>query len=379
MKTIKYIGFYPKDRDNFIRSGSIAASNKMDYITGAINSLGYKVKIISPSWFHDNFRNYSKQYTVNDHELKAITFAPSFRANNRMTRRIRALYSQIWLFTYLFFNTKKDENILVYHSLLLIKPVLFAKKLRKFNLILECNEIYSDVKEYSNRIRKMEYRIFELAEKFIFSTELLNHKLNKQFKPFVINYGTYKVENERNQKFDDGRIHAVYAGIIDDEKGAKIAVETSMYLNARYHIHIIGFGSEADLEKMRNLINNITRVTECTITYDGLITGEEYVNFMQKCDIGLSTQTPDASFNDTSFPSKVLSYLSNGLRVVSIRINAIEKSKVSGLLYFYDTNSPMEIADTIKKIDLQSEYNSRTFISNLNDFFINDIGELIHE
>lgn len=380
MKTIKYIGFYPKDKDGFMRMGSIAAGNKMDYICSAINAAGYKVNIISPSWFADNKRKYSNKYIINESNMKAITFAPSVIANNRITRRIRAVFSKIWLFVFLINNTKRNENIIVYHSLFLIRPVLLAKRIRKFNIILESNEIYSDVKKYSNRIERLEFNMFSSADKYIFSTELLNVKLNKHNKPFAVNYGTYLVEEDRKCKFNDGKIHVVYAGIIDNEKGgAAAAAAAAKYLGSNYHIHIIGFGSEKDIKKLIDLVNDISKETECILTYDGLKTGDNYIDFIQKCDIGLSTQTPDAAYNETSFPSKVLSYLSNGLRVVSIKIKSIEQSKVGRLLYFYNINSPKEIANAINKIDFSLPYNSRKILKIMNDSFIKEIGDLLNE
>lgn len=379
MKTIKYIGFYPKDKDGFMRMGSLAAGNKMDYISSAINVAGYKVDIISPSWFSDNERKCSKKYIIKESSMKKVIFAPSFIANNRISRRIRAIFSQIWLFIFLLINTKNNENIIIYHSLFLIRPVLLAKRIRKFKIILETNEIYSDVKKYSNRIERVEYDMFSSADKYIFSTELLNEKLNKRNKAFAVNYGTYLVEEDRKSKFNDGKIHVVYAGIIDDEKGAVMAAAAAEYLGSNYHVHIIGFGRKKDIQKLNYLIDEISERTECTVTYDGLKAGEDYKDFIQKCDIGLSTQTPDAAYNETSFPSKVLSYLSNGLRVVSIKIKAIEKSRVGSLLYFYNINSPREIANAITNIDFSSPYDSREMLSKMNNLFIQEIGDLVND
>ena len=50
------------------------------------------------------------------------------------------------------------------------------------------------------------------------------------------------------------------------------------------------------------------------------------LKFIQKCQIGLCTQNIDAAFNTTSFPSKILSYMSNGLEVVGVNIAAIKNS-----------------------------------------------------
>jgi hypothetical protein len=71
LRLVKYIGFYINDINNITRNGSIAASNKMDYVTSAINELGYKVEIISPSWFADKSRLYSKSYKFDSSDTKS--------------------------------------------------------------------------------------------------------------------------------------------------------------------------------------------------------------------------------------------------------------------------------------------------------------------
>lgn len=104
-----------------------------------------------------------------------------------------------------------------------------------------------------------------------------------------------------------------------------------------------------------------------------MLSGEEYIRFIQSCDIGLSTQNPDAAFNATSFPSKILSYLSNGLRVVSIRIPAIEGSDVGDKLFYYDEQTPKQIADAILSVDMAQAYDSRSDIVDLSNKFQNEL------
>ena len=113
------------------------------------------------------------------------------------------------------------------------------------------------------------------------------------------------------------------------------------------------------------------------MTYDGLKSGEDYIRFLQSCDIGLSTQNPDAAFNATSFPSKVLSYLSNGLHVVSIRIPAIVTSAVGDLLSYYDEQTPEKIAAAIRSIRLSDPYDSRQRIRQLDIDFQNKLSVLL--
>lgn len=91
----------------------------------------------------------------------------------------------------------------------------------------------------------------------------------------------------------------------------------------------------------------------------------------------MSTQNPNAKFNDTSFPSKILSYMANGLRVVSIRIPAIEKSAVGKFMYYYDEQTPENIAKAIKSIDFSEEYDSRKTIGVLDKAFICDLKTML--
>ena len=126
-----------------------------------------------------------------------------------------------------------------------------------------------------------------------------------------------------------------------------------------------------------NTIDEISKKTKCNITYDGLKSGEEYIRFLQSCHIGLSTQNPNAAFNDTSFPSKVLSYMANGLKVVSVKIKALETSDVIDLLYYYDEQKPEKIAKAITAIEINDNYDSVNFIKNLDEKFKEELVEFL--
>lgn len=94
--------------------------------------------------------------------------------------------------------------------------------------------------------------MFDIADAFILSNDLLDGKINKYRKPSIVIYGTYKVEQKIVEKFNDGKIHAIYAGTFDANKGgAQIAIQAAEYLPENYHIHICGFGTEQDTENIK--------------------------------------------------------------------------------------------------------------------------------
>ena len=373
MKKIFYLGYYnlPDSGTNFV----LAAVNKMNYICEALENNGYNTEIVSASGAVEKKFCKSKKVKLTDKTtLKLFSSLPRL---NRIVSVIDRVILKTKLFLYMIKNTNKHSTVMAYHSLGYMSLVKRLKKLKGFKLIIEAEEIYGDVIGNEKTSQK-EYEFFKIADGFIFPTELLSEKVNTEKKPEVIIYGTYHIEKELPKLFSDGKIHCVYAGTFDPRKGGAIAsAESAMFLDENYHVHILGFGNEKEKAEMLNTIDNISKKSKADITYDGLLSGEEYIKFIQSCDIGLSTQNPNGKYNDTSFPSKILSYMANGLRVVSIRIPAIEKSAVGKFMYYYDEQTPENIAKAIKSIDFSEEYDSRKAIGMLDKAFICDLKKML--
>lgn len=369
---IRYVSFYTSPDTNDDRYKFLAASTKIDYIIKALLRENYDLEVISASYSVDKFLKSSNNHSdgFNTH------FFSSLDTSKKILRPLNMFWMKLQLLNYIIFKCSKDDVLLVYHSLMYMNIIRLVKRLKKLKLILEIEEIYGDVAE-NKRISQREIDYFNIADAYIFSTELLNKKINVLNKPSVVIYGTYFCGAYSRQKHVDGKIHIVYAGTLDIRKGGAVAANLATELDENYHIHILGFGSEKDIKNIQELVNSINGSSKCTLTYDGVKYGEDYIRFIQACDIGLSTQNPDAKFNDTSFPSKVLSYMANGLRVVSIRIPAIENSAIGNCMYYYDKQEPAEIAKTIKQIDFNYEYDGRRIIDDLDKKFREDIKKVL--
>jgi len=374
---MKYICYYDID-EREERNYVLSAKNKIDYIVKSLENItDEKIEIISAASTKGKHYCGSRKEKIS--EKVSLTLFRTYGRKNKITKLLDFILIRMALFFYLLSHVEKNDKIIVYHSLSYCNAIALAKKIKKFYLICEYEELYSDVSG-NRRQKKKELWFSSLADAFIFPTQLLDSTININHKPSVIVHGTYQVETNRNVRvFDKEHIHCIYAGTFDPRKGGCAAAATAaMFLPANYHIHIIGFGSKQDTDNIRKLISEISQKSKAKVTYDGLKSGEEYIQFLQSCDIGLSTQNPDATFNATSFPSKILSYLANGLHVVSIRIPAIEKSAVGDMLFYYEQQTPEEIAKAILSVNLQEIYDSREKIQELNIQFRNDLHTMLN-
>lgn len=375
---IRYIGFYDlPEYEHEGRNSFLAATNKMDYICQALIKSGHSVQIVSPSWSKNlSFQAYRGRTTKITKGM-SVTLLPTFTANHRFTKYAQILFSLLCLTAYLIFHTRNDEIILVYHTPWFYWPLRVLKRIIKCKLILEVEEVYQDVVRFHPYLVVWETRLLHLADAYLFANDLLP-KVIKTKKPYATIYGVYKPEKVLTTPAQDGKIHLVYAGIIDQVKrGAFNAAESALWLDERYLVHIIGFGKQQDIANFKTRLAEINKTSRCKVIFDGQKSDDEYVAYMQRCHIGLSTQTITGKYLATSFPSKILSYLSLGLRVVSSDIECVRISKIGKLVTYYMEDTPQAIAEAVKAVDFTGEFDSRVVLQELDNTFTKDISGLL--
>ncbi|MGH2097441.1 glycosyltransferase [Aerococcus urinaeequi] len=340
---MKYIGFFDLDSNKKEdRTYHYSARNKMLYVTDVLNSINQKVEIISPSWTKNKSFYNGKKISINsDSELILGATIPYIFL-------ISHLWSVLWLTLYLLFNVKKNETIIVYHSLILILPIKLVIFLKKVDVILEIEEIYSLVIEDKKRLRDIEINYLKKMNKRI----LVSDKLQKYIgqRNDVILYGSY--ETKINKKMDRECKKMVYAGSIDNQRRAAFnAVELMNYINdSDYKLYILGSGNEVDLKKLINLIEKTNEKLNYTaVKYLGSKSGKEFDMFMNTCTIALNLQDI-GNYMETAFPSKILSYFSYGLNVVSTKVENIYNSPFSEHITFVDSENPKEWAKIVQNI-----------------------------
>ncbi len=377
---IYYVGFFSHDllKDEN-RSVFRTALIPMLYVTSAIKRSGHSLTRVSVSVTRGKHSCPGHIMEIDENEKNI--FFKSCGKSGKISTLFSIVQNKFEIIKFFFKNVRKSDTVIVYHSLYYLKLVLFLRKIIGFRLVLEVAEIYSDVYG-TEKMRKKELKNCTQADAFLFFSELLEETVNTEKKPFVITYGTYFSEPvyEKNMFSNDGndRIkHLVFAGTFSHQKGAATAASLGKYLPRDYHIHIIGSGTDEEKKALQEIIDQNNSDCTARVSLDGYFSGEDYKRFLQNCDIGLCTQDSNAKFNATSFPSKVTSYLSNGLRVVAVRMPALEKSEVNDILYYYDGNDPMAIVEAILGIDWNDNYDSRQVLRDLDEKFVRDIGNLL--
>lgn len=380
--TVHYLCFYAeKDNMEYLVTFP-SAWNKIEYIINSIHKCGYNVNLISAAQGKKNGFNSANNYTISDNEKHL--YLSSFKTQFALINKLSIILIWIQIILYFIFKVKKNDVILVYHSLFYIKPLTILKKIFNKNFILEIEEYYSSTDNIAESYYEKEREFVKLAKSCICVNDIIGQEMENKGIKNICAYGDYRVPPKYDGIIKNDKIKLVYAGVIEcNRKAAFIATESMEFLGNNYELHILGFGNEKDISKLNVEIKRINKKLGYeAVKYNGHMTGEKYFSFLQNCDIGLSTHiyTKESLQNAKyMFSSKVLSYLSNNLRVVAQRLECLENSKVGFLLNFYDEPDPLQIANVIMKIKIEESYNSRKLIQNLNEEFVKDLKQLLED
>lgn len=334
-----YYAVYYSTKDSG-RVKNYAGEDKVDYICKAINEIGEEVLLLSNAKTTEN--RFAKRERLHLYRNTDLLYFASLPRKGIVLHAIDVFWGYIQLFLYVLFRVKQTDTILVYHSLGYRGLWGILRRIKKFNYVLEVEELFQTFEASNSSYKKHERKVFKYPDAFLFSNALLEKEINIDNKPNLIINGIYKgLDVQRHP--DGSEVKAVYAGSLEKQKGVDYIIPVASHLPDRYEIHIIGFGSEKDLERIENLIQR----TKGNVSYDGVFKGEEYTRYLQSCDIGLCVQDENDEFNKYEYPSKIFSYLSNGLQVVANELIQLKNSDVFPYLHITTSKEPKDIAEAI--------------------------------
>lgn len=363
MGKIHYIGWYIGENEFDRYTGNIPGMLKMRYVANIIKEAGLDVDVISLA----SSKRFSFSHRVQQSHGYSVKYPMSFGQKGKLGKLIDSYFKQIQFIFYVLFHAKKTDTILLYHS---VAYTNLLRKIRRYverKVVLEVEEVYGYsaqtdrdwVNEELDGIKSMDY--------FLFVNSGVPRYLNIQKENYVVSYGVGNLPPRTTERFNDGKIHIVYAGTIEQKKlGAFTAVDTAKLLSDRYVMHILGFGKEDSIAVMNDKIRENNSAGECQISYEGYKTGKELDDFLFKCHIGISTNVMRPNFANNSFPSKVITYMCHDLTVVLGYADAFKDAPfVDGWTFYYD-HAPESIAKAIESANLVKEGFYRPMINQMN-------------
>lgn len=353
-------------------NASPAGNTKMKYIIRCFETMGLYLHVFSSA--ETKTKRFCRPKAEN-YEHYQVKYVTSFLTGIHVLNRLAKAYNRRQVLSFLR-HRKQDDVVIIYHNTPYLRLINKLQASRKFKLVYEVEEIYSLVRDSMEETVRFEIETVSKADGFICVTKQLNDVVNPSGKPYAVACGSYMTYPKLADRFDDSLIHCVYAGTLDPRKGGAAAAVAARYLDNRFRMHILGFGNEEQLRYLQETIKESTSQNGCVVTYDGCLSGDDYLSFLQKCHIGLSPQNPDASFNGTSFPSKIMVYLANGLNVVSIYTDAIASFDDSDVMDFYHHDDPQELAAAIVR-SAEHLQDQRAVVEKLDALFVRDLRALL--
>lgn len=273
-------------------------------------------------------------------------YAPSAKRNNKLVRFFDNRSRGEWLYKTLVNCCSKDSIVVIYHSPSIIGPVSRAKKKVGFKLVVEVEELYAYMPDPKISLER-ELAFLRKGDAFIPATKSIDKAVNKNRKPSVVYYGTYLLpEAIKKMVFTDELKHVVFAGTFTGLNRGLIALAVARYLPNGYAMEILPSG---DSEKSLQIVTDFKakNKTDCKITIHQTKTGDDFTDFLQSCQVGLSVQDDKTTFSSFSFPSKVIVYLSCGLPVVSTKLQVLTDSPFASCITQVENNDPEKLAEAI--------------------------------
>ncbi len=377
-RTVHYLGYYVTESQRNKLQLFPSCFSKIEYVADKLEQLGAQVRLVSAASAKKGKLFRGGQHRLSD--KRTLRYFSSFGIRGALFRKLNVVWLRFQLLLYILFCVKKQDVLLVYHSLFYAPVLKAAQKYFGKKFILEIEDVFSSVTEGAKKFKAYEWEFFKYADSYLCVNDILAKKLPSDKKK-IVSYGNYSVYPKFAQP-DAEYIRLVYAGVIESYRGAALmAVEAMRHLDARYRLDIMGFGSEAEVEKLKMLLQEMNREKgyEC-VRFLGMLQGEAYYTALQRCHIALSTHKYDEEnmeSADHTFPSKLLVYLGNNLRIVAQEIDCLTTSAIRDAIAFYPIADSASIAKTIEAIDLNANYSSTEFVEKLDADFVEKLNKLL--
>ncbi|QWE29002.1 glycosyltransferase [Polynucleobacter sp. AM-7D1] len=290
--------------------------------------------------------------------------------------KIQALKQIFFWVNFIFQAIKLRPSIIYAHDYYLIFPAWLAAFMTNAYLVYDAHELI--IPNQGERISKRDNFFYFLESRFIKSADLViaanqeranimgeHYELKKI--PLVVRnippmpkqtlsdklvFRLYeKLEHEYQED-----IHIIYMGDINLDRGIGDLINSLKYLPMRYKCILIGGGPSESLIKLshsQDIIGKRLRLL-------GPVPHNHIPDLLRQGDIGFLSYSMVGRNNIYCAPNKIYEYAQSGLPIISTSqepiVSILRKYKIGELLPIKDKNTPLKIAEYIKKISFSNEY-----------------------
>lgn len=345
---VYYIGWFISDEEKDLFNGNVPGNLKMKYVIEQMLQSGIMPYVVSLAQQRKKGLYCTLRKRLHYKDIPVLYLA-GFNGFGNFGKKLDGLIKRIMLLWYLLFVIRKFDSVVLYHSYPFTKFISKFKYLLRYKITIEVEEFYGYSATADRPWVEDEVKTVSKMDNFICVNEGIPKLLGLKRNQYVVNYGVGKIPPRNAERRKDGKIHIVYAGTIETFKlGAVTAVDTAPYLTDNYVIHIIGFGTDENIQRLKEHIDEIN--SQCgskRVEYNGYYSGEELDKFLFGCHIGLSSNVMRPNFANNTFPSKVITYMCHDLSVVLGYADVFYDVPISKGWTFYHEFSPQVIAETI--------------------------------
>ena len=141
-------------------------------------------------------------------------------------------------------------------------------------------------------------------------------------------------------------VHFLYSGSMDPTRGLDLLLAALEHLPKQgWHLDISGQGKLA--EEVKRFVQE--QRWRDRVTYHGPLPTEDYNALLAAVHVGMNCQRANDPISDVTFPSKVFTYLTAGLLVISSQGSAV-KELCGNACFYYDQETPQSLAAAMTTI-----------------------------
>ena len=200
----------------------------------------------------------------------------------------------------------------------------------------------------SSRKRKIYNRLFRLADGFVFLTEQMNERINKNIRPYIVLEGHVDINaiiSDSAEKYEvsDKEKVIIYAGSLRKKYGIQDLVKGFQRANIE-NAELWIYGDGDYREELEKEIKSDKR-----IKYMGVRDNSEVVNAESKAALLVNPRPSAPEYTKYSFPSKNMEYMVSGTPVLTTNLPGMPK-EYQKYVYIIEHETVDGIAEALRKV-----------------------------